>query len=476
MLHPDYQYTPRLVTAMAAMIASGDVRRGARLAHPRRRRARRRHAALQVRRQPRPDRGREPAPGQKLSEYHTGYRAFRREVLESLPLGDNSDDFVFDNEILAQAFAARFRVGELSCPTKLLSPRRRRSTSRPRYATASACCARRSPASWPGPDSSAQASCPAAGRRVGRTAAGELRGRPGARRAPGRTCVDERRRRCRRGGRRAGRARGGDRGARPRTLGAAGRSPAAADRQGLRRRADAGRGAGTRSARGARCRNARCRSGGSATFRMASWPRPTFPARCRAAPAAASGGPSSTPPWSSAPPRSGSSSSGGAVSNPLGPGKCALRRPAGPAASWSAPTGCARGSAARRVSRLPEGDRRRRMGSQGALRRTPPPAPRAGIGWNGNGSRSSSAPPPRRTSRRSPPTRSASRSSGAAAKVGFDELLTTRFPPGSPSGSPEAAALGRDHGAGPFRQRTRGAVAGGGGSRWSATPRVTSMR
>ena len=55
---------------------------------------------------------------QKLSEYHTGFRAFRREVLESLPLEENSDDFVFDNEIIAQAFFFGFRMGEISCPTR----------------------------------------------------------------------------------------------------------------------------------------------------------------------------------------------------------------------------------------------------------------------------------------------------------------------------------------------------------------------
>ena len=54
--------------------------------------------------------------GAKLSEYHTGYRAFSREVLESLPLLENSDDFVFDNQILAQILLAGFEVGEVSCP------------------------------------------------------------------------------------------------------------------------------------------------------------------------------------------------------------------------------------------------------------------------------------------------------------------------------------------------------------------------
>ena len=54
----------------------------------------------------------------KLSEYHTGYRAFDRKVLERLPLEQNSDDFVFDNEILAQAVFFKYRIGEISCPTK----------------------------------------------------------------------------------------------------------------------------------------------------------------------------------------------------------------------------------------------------------------------------------------------------------------------------------------------------------------------
>lgn len=54
----------------------------------------------------------------KLSEYHTGYRAFAREVLESLPLEENSDDFVFDNQMLAQVIYFKYRVGEISCPTR----------------------------------------------------------------------------------------------------------------------------------------------------------------------------------------------------------------------------------------------------------------------------------------------------------------------------------------------------------------------
>jgi hypothetical protein len=56
--------------------------------------------------------------GVKVSEYHTGYRAFSRSVLETLPLASNSDDFVFDNEMLVQSVAFGFRIGEISCPTK----------------------------------------------------------------------------------------------------------------------------------------------------------------------------------------------------------------------------------------------------------------------------------------------------------------------------------------------------------------------
>src|SRR5207302_778774 len=56
--------------------------------------------------------------GVSLSEYHTGYRAFSRAILEALPLGECSDDFVFDNEILTQAIAFGYRIGEVSCPTK----------------------------------------------------------------------------------------------------------------------------------------------------------------------------------------------------------------------------------------------------------------------------------------------------------------------------------------------------------------------
>ncbi len=118
MLHPDYQYTPLLITAMASMIAYDvyDVVLGSRIIGGR--------ALL----------GGMPVYkyianrlltafenlflGVKLSEYHTGYRAFARKVLTDLPLLENSDDFVFDNQMLAQCVHFGFRIGEVSCPTK----------------------------------------------------------------------------------------------------------------------------------------------------------------------------------------------------------------------------------------------------------------------------------------------------------------------------------------------------------------------
>jgi glycosyltransferase involved in cell wall biosynthesis len=118
MVHPDYQYTPLLVTAMSSMVAYGvyDVVLGSRIIGG---------TAL---------RGGMPLYkyifnrlltafenlflGVKLSEYHTGYRAFSREVLNNLPLLENSDDFVFDNQMLAQCVYFGFRIGEVSCPTK----------------------------------------------------------------------------------------------------------------------------------------------------------------------------------------------------------------------------------------------------------------------------------------------------------------------------------------------------------------------
>ena len=118
MLHPDYQYSPKLVTAMASMIASGhyDVVMASRILGK---------GALA---------GGMPLYkyianraltfvenillGQKLSEYHSGYRAWSRKVLETLPLEACSDDFVFDNQMLAQAAWCDFAIGEISCPTR----------------------------------------------------------------------------------------------------------------------------------------------------------------------------------------------------------------------------------------------------------------------------------------------------------------------------------------------------------------------
>ena len=118
MLHPDYQYTPKLIGAMAWMIASDefDVVLGSRILGG---------GALE---------GGMPVYkyvanrlltfienlvlGTKVSEFHTGYRAFSRRVLETLPLQEASDDFVFDNEMLVQCVAFGFRIGEISCPTK----------------------------------------------------------------------------------------------------------------------------------------------------------------------------------------------------------------------------------------------------------------------------------------------------------------------------------------------------------------------
>ena len=118
MVHPDYQYTPLLVTAMASMIAFDvyDIVLGSRIigggalkgGMPRYKYvANRLLTAFQ-----------NLFTGAKLSEYHTGFRAYRREVLVELPLLENSDDFVFDNEILAQAIYFGYRIGEVSCPTK----------------------------------------------------------------------------------------------------------------------------------------------------------------------------------------------------------------------------------------------------------------------------------------------------------------------------------------------------------------------
>jgi glycosyltransferase involved in cell wall biosynthesis len=118
MIHPDYQYSPRLMPAMAGMIASGhfDVVLGSRVLGvgalaggmpiwkyiPNRILTAIENFLL----------------GYKLAEYHTGYRAFSRRLLETLPLEENSDDFVFDNQMLAQAIWFGFHIGEISCPAR----------------------------------------------------------------------------------------------------------------------------------------------------------------------------------------------------------------------------------------------------------------------------------------------------------------------------------------------------------------------
>lgn len=118
MLHPDYQYTPKLIPAMVSMIAFGeyDAILASRMLG---------NSAL---------RGGMPFYkywankfltwfenlflGEKLSEYHTGFRAFSKDVLQNLPLADCSDDFLFDNEILTLLFYSGYKIGEISCPTK----------------------------------------------------------------------------------------------------------------------------------------------------------------------------------------------------------------------------------------------------------------------------------------------------------------------------------------------------------------------
>lgn len=118
MVHPDYQYSPKLIPAMASMIVSGeyDMVLGSRILGGK---------ALK---------GGMPLYKYvsnrfltwaenvltlaKLSEYHTGYRAFSRTLLETLPLQENSDHFVFDNQMIVQALYFGFRIGEISCPTR----------------------------------------------------------------------------------------------------------------------------------------------------------------------------------------------------------------------------------------------------------------------------------------------------------------------------------------------------------------------
>jgi glycosyltransferase involved in cell wall biosynthesis len=118
MVHPDYQYSPRLVTAMAAMITSGHyelvlasrilggtARAGGMPAY--------KYVSNRFLT------GFENLMcGAKISEYHTGFRAYSRRLLETIPLANNSDDFVFDNELIAQSLYFGFSVGEISCPTR----------------------------------------------------------------------------------------------------------------------------------------------------------------------------------------------------------------------------------------------------------------------------------------------------------------------------------------------------------------------
>src|SRR3990172_4716861 len=120
MLHPDYQYTPKLITAMASLIADGlfDCVLGSRILGV---------GALK---------GGMPLYkyisnrgltfiqnillGYKLSEYHTGYRGFSRSIVETLPIQENSDNFIFDNQMLAQIIFAGFSIGEITCPARYL--------------------------------------------------------------------------------------------------------------------------------------------------------------------------------------------------------------------------------------------------------------------------------------------------------------------------------------------------------------------
>jgi glycosyltransferase involved in cell wall biosynthesis len=118
MLHPDYQYSPKLLPSMAGMIASGhfDAVLGSRIlgvgaiagGMPRWKYIANRFLTATE----------NALLGYKLAEYHTGYRAFSRRLLETLPLEENSDDFVFDNQMLAQAVWFGFHIGELSCPAR----------------------------------------------------------------------------------------------------------------------------------------------------------------------------------------------------------------------------------------------------------------------------------------------------------------------------------------------------------------------
>src|SRR5208283_3362237 len=118
MLHPDYQYNPLLVTPIATMIAYGvyDLALGSRIlgggalrgGMPVYKYVSNRFLTL----------AQNLLMGAKLSEYHTGFRAYSRQLLEAMPLERNSDDFVFDNQVVAQAVLMGARIGEISCPTR----------------------------------------------------------------------------------------------------------------------------------------------------------------------------------------------------------------------------------------------------------------------------------------------------------------------------------------------------------------------
>jgi glycosyltransferase involved in cell wall biosynthesis len=118
MLHPDYQYTPKLIHAMASIIAYDvyPVVMGSRIlgkgalkgGMPLYKYIANRFLTL----------GQNILMGQKLSEYHSGYRAFSKAVFDRINIEKNSDDFVFDNQMLAQIFYAGFEIGEVTCPTK----------------------------------------------------------------------------------------------------------------------------------------------------------------------------------------------------------------------------------------------------------------------------------------------------------------------------------------------------------------------
>ncbi len=118
MLHPDYQYTPKLIVAMVSIIGNDvyPVVLGSRILGVGARKGGMplyKYIANRIL-----TFSQNVLMGQKLSEYHTGYRAFSKEVLENISFEKNSDDFVFDNQMLAQIFYKGYEIGEITCPTK----------------------------------------------------------------------------------------------------------------------------------------------------------------------------------------------------------------------------------------------------------------------------------------------------------------------------------------------------------------------